>query len=306
MSGFPEKPLAATSRNGKRLHLRHGPIDLIIEAEGAWPEIEQAYRQTVTAFESVLGGLVSELEILRTPIGVGGAVPLGGIARRMHGAAAAHTERFITPMVAVAGGVADHILGALVAGRDLDRAFVNNGGDIALHLAHGRRFEIAVCQNPATGEIAGNVCIESRHRIRGIATSGWRGRSHSLGIADAVTVLACDAVTADAAATMIANQVTIANSANVRRAPANELSPDSDLGDQLVTVDVGCLGEAEIRNAIDRGARAAAPMLERGLIASAFLCLAGETRIVSGLGSPPFHRNEVMNTGTKLLEDAHA
>ena len=43
--------------------------------------------------------------------------------------------------------------------------------------------------------------------MRGIATSGWRGRSFSLGIADAVTVLAATAAEADAAATMIANAV---------------------------------------------------------------------------------------------------
>ena len=39
---------------------------------------------------------------------------------------------FITPMVAVAGSVADYILDAMGGG--LDRAIVNNGGDIALHL----------------------------------------------------------------------------------------------------------------------------------------------------------------------------
>ena len=40
--------------------------------------------------------------------------------------------------------------------------------------------------------------------VRGVATSGWRGRSHSLGIADSVTVLAATAAMADAAATVIA------------------------------------------------------------------------------------------------------
>ena len=32
---------------------------------------------------------------------------------------------------------------------------------------------------------------------RGVATSGWRGRSHSLGIADSVTVVARNAAAAD-------------------------------------------------------------------------------------------------------------
>ena len=43
--------------------------------------------------------------------------------------------------------------------------------------------------------------------MRGVATSGWRGRSFSLGIADAVTVLARTGAAADAAATIIANAV---------------------------------------------------------------------------------------------------
>ncbi len=37
-------------------------------------------------------------------------------------------------MAAVAGAVADHILAAMIAGRRLAKAYVNDGGDIALHL----------------------------------------------------------------------------------------------------------------------------------------------------------------------------
>ena len=92
------------------------------------------------------------------------------------------------------------------AAADLDKAYVNNGGDIALHLAPG-----AVDATPAiagTGHgLADRVIIRADDPVRGIATSGWRGRSFSLGIADAVTVLARTAAEADAAATMIANAV---------------------------------------------------------------------------------------------------
>ena len=47
-------------------------------------------------------------------------------------------EVFVTPMAAVAGSVADEMLAALLAGRTVDRAYVNNGGDIALYLAAGQ------------------------------------------------------------------------------------------------------------------------------------------------------------------------
>ena len=54
---------------------------------------------------------------------------------------------------------------------------------------------------------SGTIRIRHGDGVGGIATSGARGRSFSLGIADSVTVLAEDAATADAAATLIANAV---------------------------------------------------------------------------------------------------
>ena len=61
-----------------------------------------------------------------------------------------------------------------------------------------------------------------------------------MGIADSVTVLARTGAVADAAATLIANAVDVDDPA-IRREPAAELAPDSDLGDRLVTVEVGPL-----------------------------------------------------------------
>ncbi len=282
MSGFTDKPVAAISRDGRKLSLRHGPIDLVIGADGEPPEVQAAYRQAAKAFDGVLPELVSELQLLRRPLSTNGPVPAGQIARAMHSAASAHGDRFVTPMVAVAGAVADHMLSALTEGRELQRAYVNNGGDIAFHLTPGRSFDIGICSNPLTADMAGTATIEDADNIRGIATSGWRGRSHSLGIADAVTVLARDAVTADAAATIIANEVNIENSPNVARERACDLSPDSDLGERLVTCDVGDLSPSEINHALDCGERAAARLLRRGRIASAFICLSGAIRIVGG------------------------
>ena len=40
-------------------------------------------------------------------------------------------------MAAVAGSVADEVLHAMLAVATLDKAFVNDGGDIALHVAPG-------------------------------------------------------------------------------------------------------------------------------------------------------------------------
>ncbi len=67
----------------------------------------------------------------------------------MHAAVAPFAaDHFITPMAAVAGAVAEEILGAMLREAPLDRAYVNNGGDIALHLADGERFTVGLIDRP--------------------------------------------------------------------------------------------------------------------------------------------------------------
>jgi ApbE superfamily uncharacterized protein (UPF0280 family) len=123
--------------------------------------------------------------------------------------------------------------------------------------------------------------VDFDHPARGIATSGRHGRSFSLGIADAVTVLARTAAQADAAATIIANAVDLPGHPAVLRCPAHDLQPDSDLGARLVIRDVGNLSHYEIKEALEAGANKARALLARGLIESAALRLHGETRIVT-------------------------
>ncbi|KZM50173.1 hypothetical protein OA90_11940 [Labrenzia sp. OB1] len=264
--------LATMLPDGQRLHLQYGPIDLVIGASGPADEINQAYNQARDAFEPVLDDLVRELPRLRRQHGV---PPAGAAARLMYDATRPFVPEFITPMAAVAGSVADHVLARMIAGRSLTRAYVNNGGDIALHLTDGS-FRIGICDDPVSGESGGLVDIHPEDGIGGIATSGWRGRSHSLGIADAVTVLAGSAAAADAAATLIANAVDVPFSPRVSRCAASALSLDSDLGDRLVTTDVGALDPAEIQAALGLGLRKAEDYLERGLISAAYLALAGK------------------------------
>lgn len=274
-----EGPVAALISGGRRLHLQHGPIDLIVEAEGSRDEVLRAYRQARSRFQTILRELVSELPMLRLGVEQGSVLD-GAVARRMHAVVSPFADQFITPMAAVAGAVADEILMSLVAGRTLSRAFVNNGGDIAFHLGAGERYVAALVTQPDGMRIAGRATIKSEQLIRGIATSGRHGRSHSLGIADAVTVLARTAAAADAAATMIGNAVNLSRSAKIERKPARDLSPDSDLGGRLVTVGVGDLDVAEINAALDAGARYANTLLDKGLIGAAFLALGEMTRVL--------------------------
>ena len=187
--------------------------------------------------------------------------------------------RFITPMAAVAGAVAEEILGAMSAAAPLRRAYVNNGGDIALHLVPGESFRIGMVDRPERPSLIGSATISGRHRVRGVATSGWRGRSFSLGIADAVTVLAGSAARADAAATIVANAVDLPGHPAVRRAPASSRDPQTDLSERPVTVDVGPLTQAEIEAAFGAGLEEAERLRAAGLLEAAALRLDGQTML---------------------------
>ncbi len=183
-----------------RLHLHDGPIDLIIEAFGETSAVEAAYIAAWRRFATILDELCAELPLLRAQPRAGGPAPRGPVARRMAAAVAPFlARRFITPMAAVAGAVAEEVLEAMASGRRLARAYVNDGGDIALHLGPGETFSIGMVDRPDRPNLFGRATIGAADRVRGVATSGWRGRSFSLGVADAVTVLAASAARADAA-----------------------------------------------------------------------------------------------------------
>lgn len=258
--------------NDGRWHFQHGPIDLVIGAEGEGADA--AHAAAWARFQSVLPELVAELRALRMP--VRGPCPLQGrVARRMWHACRPFHENFITPMAAVAGAVAQEVIACY--DRDgVSRAWVNNGGDIALHLAPGASVNVGLFADldrfdqASALQTDGRFQVDASLPVRGIATSGWRGRSHSLGIADSVAVLARTAAMADAAATVIANAVTL-DDARIERRPACELKDDSDLGMTLVTVNVPSLEVELVQAALQSGARLARALQRRGLIHAAVL-----------------------------------
>ena len=278
-----EPALIRMLADGRRLHLHDGPIDLIVGADGSRQNISAAYEAAARRFVSILDELCSELPLLRSQVHKGSPIPQGTIAQSMFHAVLPHSERcFITAMAAVAGAVAEAVLSAMTSAAELRRAYVNNGGDIALHLSAGERYTIGMVELPDRASLFGSMVISADDGVRGIATSGWRGRSFSLGIADAVTVLAESAPAADAAATVIANAVNLPGHPAVTRVPAREIAPDSDLGQLLVTRDVGALVSTDIFAALNSGARTAEMLCREGFIHSAAICLQKQTRLVMG------------------------
>jgi uncharacterized protein len=306
--------------DGRRLHMHDGPIDLIVEAFGGAAEIRTAYLAATERFVKVLDELCGELPLLRSPVCESFPIPSGKVAQRMVAAVRPYSaQTFITPMAAVAGALAEDILAVMTNAARLSRAYVNDGGDIAFHLTEGEHFKVGMLELPEavpfaecsdvrgktgntaklSGNMFGSALIEYAHPIRGIATSGWRGRSFSLGIADAVTVLADTAAMADGAATVIANAVDLPGHDAIRRMPACELAPDSDLGELLVTQSVARLDPCDICAALNSGARTARTLMDEGLIRAAALHLQGETQVI---GSELIHNlNSTLNSDMSLM-----
>ena len=195
-----------------RLHLHHGPIDLIVGVDGQKDDVCSAYTNAVNAFDGLLNTLVEELPLLREPYLRSencSSAFRGPVAKRMAGACEPFirgykSSDFITLMIAVAGSVADYVLDEM--GHRYCRAYVNNGGDIAIRVPSGSKYDIGIIDEKDVflqdstfpeGEerskkipMKGRISISHNDLVGGIATSGWRGRSLSTGIADTVTVLA--------------------------------------------------------------------------------------------------------------------
>lgn len=264
---------------GNRLHLQHGPINLVIKADGSDAAVRRAYECAVQRMNGLLEGLVDMLPLLRSPDVPTCVRVTNETAQQMIAAANRIKGQFVTPMAAVAGAVADTILVAMKKSDGLQRIYVNNGGDIALHLAPGQQMQVGIVPTLSAAAPDSSLCVSGGDGVGGIATSGWDGHSMSQGIADAVTVIAESGAVADVAATLIANQVNCED-VSIERRQALDLDPDSELGERLVTVSVGKLSETAINDALDRGEQYAWSLLEQGIIQGTILSLQGHKRTV--------------------------
>ena len=248
-----------------RLFLRHGPINIVLEAIGIDKDL--AYQNVKGYFETLLEQLVLDMDLLKKEV-VFNRKFNNKISQSMQDATEKYSPTFITPMAAVAGSIADNILRVLINDTNLEKAYVNNGGDVSFYLNKNQIMKSSLAAIP-------NMIAEIKYKdkSRGIATSGWRGKSFSRGIADSVTVLADNAAMADAAATMIGNAVDIYNHPKIKKQPANEMYEDSDLKNLLITVEVGLLTKVEIKEALKNGYQTALQYINKDLINTALIQL---------------------------------
>lgn|GEM_PF-4574250 len=173
--------------DGKRLHLRYGALDAVIQAHG-WPRVVgRAYDAAIARARDIL----LELD---------GTEPEGTVARRALAADAA-VPHGTGPGAALAGAVADELLDAMCVAGLLDRAFVNNHGAVALHLAEGQSFTAEAIDWPWRPLLAGRLPRAWPGSAQALASTGWQSAD---GGQDTITVAAGCAAGAAAAAAAIA------------------------------------------------------------------------------------------------------
>jgi ApbE superfamily uncharacterized protein (UPF0280 family) len=188
------------------------------------------------------------------------------VVNEMISAAQAINDPELTPLAAVAGATSDMVANYLLK-TNATKIVVNNGGDISIRLREGWKAEVGLCLDLVRKEIDYSLPVENDC---GICTSGIGGRGFTLGIANAVVVLADRASVADAAATYLGNKTTV-DSCNVERDWAERIYPDTDIPGKKVTVSVGCLSATEIDLALESGQREALRLIDNGTIHGAVL-----------------------------------
>ncbi len=267
-----------------RIQVSEGPMELGVQIEGEedevrmWgkrlPDQAKMLLSEVTAFRPLLKLKGCELTVKsRWP----------RVIRRMVEAVQVVDAVSLTPMAAVAGAISGEILDRILneSSEKMVSVLVNNGGDLALY-SPGNPLRVGVRGTSLPGE---KITVPRSEKPYGVATSGWRGRSFSGGIADAVVVLAPSSAIADAAATYVGNHVTLGDHPAVRRERADLLDPETDIPELRVTVACGQLTPDETQRALRRGLEASLRLRERGLILNAFLYLqGGKAAMDDGIG----------------------
>ena len=284
--GLRTRPSSVVDGGGRaaRIQVSHGPMELGVQLEGEPLAIRKAGRQISEMTRSLLEEVHKYYPLLRLRAG---ELPLKDrwprVVRRMIRAARAVSETELTPMAAVAGAVSDEILARIRESGEgrFTKILVNNGGDMALFSPYAP-VRVAIRGAELDTESVREMVIPGQGEPYGVATSGWRGRSFSKGIADAVTVVANKGAIADAAATHIGNHVDASDLAGIVRRKASCLDPETDVPDLMVTVACGALTGEEKRRALDNGRDAARNLIEKGMIWGAGLYLQGDVVELEG------------------------
>jgi ApbE superfamily uncharacterized protein (UPF0280 family) len=261
-----------------------GPMRLVIRAwNKKQPQIMLARRAAEESF-SYLERIARCRMLLSRPIPEITDLPKDELALGMIASTRAIGDEDLTPMAAVAGTIADAVANWLFE-REATRVIVDNGGDIAVRLAEGETVTVGVRPQVTSPSVSQVIHLDSGRSTWGVTTSGMGGRSFTRGIASAVTVLAADASTADAAATAVANACFVKDK-GIIQLPAESIDPNSDLAGINVTTEVAPLSPDEISIALNTARRKAEYLSQKDVIIGAFITL--DNVIVISKGMRPY------------------
>jgi ApbE superfamily uncharacterized protein (UPF0280 family) len=256
-----------------KMFLEIGPASLVIIGEKDGEPYEFQKEKLVQKVKSILGEIREFLPVLKQKAyKIKNTKHMPDVPRKMVEAVKAIDEASLTPMAAVAGAVADAIK-KFLKNEGLDLVSVNNGGDISIFNKKGRCLKIDI-GDIHTGESSPYMLNIEQLIDFGLATSGFGGRSFTLGLADSVTVIAATGAVADAAATFICN-CTNTESDQVVRQKASEIDSLTDIPDDNVTIIIGQLNDRDILKALDNGLSIAANNKNKKHIYDAILKLRG-------------------------------
>ncbi len=179
----------------------------------------------------------------------------------------------LTPMAAVAGTIADEVADFLFE-HGMTKVVVDNGGDVAVRADREEPITVGIRPDINDHEVSYVIGLDPDLHSHGVATSGLGGRSLTRGIASAATVVARTASLADAAATAVAN-ASFLEDEQVRRRPAEDLDPYTDIAGLDITVKVGPLSEEKKIRAVSQAIRRAEDLVRREVILGAFVAVQG-------------------------------
>ena len=260
--------LVAWLPDGKRLHLKNGHVNMIVQAFGRPGEVGRAYDAAIARARELVFELGEDLPRLYE-----NAAPQTIVARRA-AAACAEVPGALAPVTALTGAVADEVLGAMVQAGQLDRGFANNHGAVALHVAQGQSLSADIVDWPEYRRYEARVPILYASRTRGLAASGWNYDRFALGCVDRIFTAAPTAAVAEAGLGAIASAMVA--QAGAKTVPASALEPQSILGLLPVFPPLRDLEAAAVTDLIARGREVAAPLYASGIITLALMSLAEE------------------------------
>lgn len=257
----------------------YGPIQATVSAFRAGEPLHQEVEEACKYAAEQLKELADYLSLAKLPPeSIKEVKNLPDILLKMMDAVKKCGDPTLTSMAAVAGTFADNIADFIVA-KGGTKVMVSNGGDLAIRLKAGESTKVGIVSDIREKSFSHVIKVTSESEIRGIATSGFGGRSMTKGIASAAVAFGRNCREADAAATLLGNHCFSPDLA-IRQVLAKDLDRDTDIPGQMVTLSVGDLNSGTPGKALMRSLDKAKELMARQAIIGAAVFVRGQSFVL--------------------------